>query len=299
LGKELREPFESLEDILPNNSAWATKIPYVDKESDMVLYTNCCAIDNGWVWNIPLWSRMGSGYVYSDRYVSDEDALYEFKNHLKLKGHNHEGLEFKNLKMRVGIHKRLWVKNVCAIGLSGGFIEPLESGGLFTTHEFLLNLVRILDRGHTSEWDRNAFNFICRDNFQEFSEFVALHYALSHRDDTEYWKDNLNRDYSKKISTNALLPSIQGFTSSVYQTFRDYKFRQDGGFHCIATGMNWFPTDVHSLNYDNCTNDYDIKDRFYNAFLLMDKRKEEWNRIASNGASPYKFLKKRYENLQI
>ena len=61
--------------MLPNNSAWATKLPYTNKEKQLVPYTNCEAINNGWVWTIPLWSRIGTGYVYSDKYISDEDAL--------------------------------------------------------------------------------------------------------------------------------------------------------------------------------------------------------------------------------
>jgi tryptophan halogenase len=130
LDKTLKEPFDSYTDMLPNNSAWATRIPYADKEEELVGYTNCTAIQNGWVWNIPLWSRIGTGYVYSDKFVSDEDALKEFQKYLGTKE-----LEFKNIKMRVGLHKRLWVKNVVAIGLSAGFIEPLESNGLFTRRQ--------------------------------------------------------------------------------------------------------------------------------------------------------------------
>ena len=83
LGEALKEPFESYEDILPNNSAWATQLPYTDKKKELVGYTNCTAIQNGWVWNIPLWNRMGTGYVYSDKYISDEDALEQFKSYLK------------------------------------------------------------------------------------------------------------------------------------------------------------------------------------------------------------------------
>ena len=79
IDKALKEPFESFEDILPNNSAWATKMPYKNKKKELVGYTNCTAIDNGWVWNIPLWSRIGSGYVYSDKYISDDDALLQFQ----------------------------------------------------------------------------------------------------------------------------------------------------------------------------------------------------------------------------
>ena len=82
LNKSLKEPFNSLEHILPNNKAWATQIPYTDKDLEMEPYTNCTAIGNGWVWNIPSWSRIGTGYVYSDRFISSEDALEEFKEYL-------------------------------------------------------------------------------------------------------------------------------------------------------------------------------------------------------------------------
>ena len=123
-----------------------------------------------------------------------------------------------------------------------------------------------------------------------------MHYALSHRDDTEYWKDNFNRDYSGRLNNDSRFPSINGFESSCHQRFRaPYKFREiDSGFHCIATGMHWFPTDMHMLNYGNCESSYDIRARFQPAFFLMEKRKEEWDRIASMGDSPYNFLKSKY-----
>ena len=69
--------------MLPNDSAWATRIQYKDKEKELVPYTNCTAIENGWVWNIPLWSRIGTGYVYSSKFVDDKTALKEFKKHLR------------------------------------------------------------------------------------------------------------------------------------------------------------------------------------------------------------------------
>ena len=95
LGETFEEPFESLEDMLPNNSAWATRMPYTNREEELVPYTNCTAIENGWVWNIPLWDRIGTGYVYSDKFVDDETALKEFKRHL-----GRDDLEFKNIKMK-------------------------------------------------------------------------------------------------------------------------------------------------------------------------------------------------------
>ena len=107
----MKEPFESYSDMLPNDSAWATKLKYKNKKKELVPYTNCTAIENGWVWNIPLWARIGTGYVYSSKFVDDDTALKEFKKHL-----GQEDLEFKKIKMRVGIHKRVWGKNVVAIG---------------------------------------------------------------------------------------------------------------------------------------------------------------------------------------
>ena len=82
LGQTMNEEFISFEDMLPNNKAWATRIQYKDKRKELESFTNCTAIENGWVWNIPMWTRIGTGYVYSDKFVDDETALKEFKNHL-------------------------------------------------------------------------------------------------------------------------------------------------------------------------------------------------------------------------
>jgi len=163
LEKTLKEPFIDMASTLPNNSAWATHIPYTDKREQLVGYTNCTAVENGWIWDIPLWSRMGSGYVYSDKFISDEDALKEFQKHIGT-----QELDFKKIKFRTGIHQRLWVKNVCAIGLAAGFIEPLESNGLFSVHEFILQLVRTLQREFVSQWDKDVFTAVCKNSYYAF-----------------------------------------------------------------------------------------------------------------------------------
>jgi len=286
LDKTLQEPFESYSDMLPNNSAWATKISYDNKEEQLKSYTNCTAIENGWVWNIPLWSRIGTGYVYSDKFVSDDEALKEFKNYL-----GRDDLEFKNIKMRVGLHKRLWVKNVVAIGLSAGFIEPLESNGLFTVHEFLIRLIKNLNRENISQWDRDNFNYDCRVLFRNFAEFVAMHYALSHRDDTEYWKNNLNKTWSKDlIDFKSDLRS--GFVKAVaFRTHENY-FPEKEGLHCIAAGMNWSPIDRDYIDYLNSDTTKDELDKFEKPFIdRLNKRSETWKNAVKDKPSLYKFLK--------
>lgn len=232
----LEVPFQSLSHILPNNSAWATRIPYVDKDKEMESFTNCTAIENGWVWNIPLYSRIGTGYVYSDEYVSDEDALEEFKQHL---GDRAKDAEFKNIKMRVGIHERIWEKNCVAIGLSAGFIEPLESNGLYTTHEFLLKLVRAMDHEQISQYDKDAFNRGCLSQFNDFAEFVSLHYAWARRDDTPYWRAVQERKYMPDEHVKQPSYSLQ---SGSFHTFADAKYRtytlpESSGLPCISVGL--------------------------------------------------------------
>jgi tryptophan halogenase len=296
----MKEPFNSYEEMLPNNSAWATRVPFTDKRKQLNSWTDCEAINNGWVWTIPLWSRIGTGYVYSDKYINDADALEEFKDHLRSKNLYREDLEYKNIKMRVGIHQRLWVNNVCAIGLSAGFIEPLESSGLFTVHEFLLKLIRTLYRGSVSQWDKDAFSSSCISQFREFSEFVALHYALSHRDDTEYWRAVGKRVYAPRtIDHQFNMQEILGFNNAINAKFKLFGFGTDeegGGFHCISTGMNNFPTDPFSLKaytYPSPRDDQ-WKEFFTECTKNLDKKKAEWKAAVKNTPSMYDFIEQKY-----
>ena len=285
LGKTLKEPFESYTSILPNNSAWATRLPYKNKEKELVTYTNCTAIENGWVWKIPLWSKMGTGYVYSDQYISDEDALKQFQKYLGKKD-----LEFKKLKMCSGIYRNIWVKNVCAIGLSAGFIEPLEGNGLLSVHEFLLPLLRVLQRPVISEFAKQNFNLSCRNFLNSFAEFVALHYALSIRTDTPYWQDVQKRHYP--IEKN--LVRIQSEFQEIYiQRFSAYHYPPYAGINCIATGMNWYATDIPSLKYGLATHNLDSLKSDWQPYIdQLNTRKEKWKKGIKDCLSLLGYLKK-------
>ena len=299
LDKTLHEPFESYSDMLPNNSAWATRISYTDKEKQLETYTNCTAIENGWVWNIPLWSRIGTGYVYSDKFVNDDEALEQFKNHLRKNGNNTDNLEFKNIKMRVGLHKRLWVKNVVAIGLSAGFIEPLESNGLFTVHEFLIKLIKNLNRENISQWDRDTFSYDCRILFRNFAEFVAMHYAMSNRDDTEYWKNNLNKEWCNDL-IEYKRDLRNGFVQAIFDKTHTNYFNHNEGLHCIAAGMNWSPIDKDYIDYINShLDDNETLERLQtekNIIEKLNKKCEVWKNSVKNKPSLYEFLKENIYN---
>jgi hypothetical protein len=302
LGKALGVNFDSYEDLLPNNSAWATRVPFTDKEAELEPYTNCTAIQNGWVWNIPLWSRIGTGYVYSDKFINDADALDQFKDYLM----NHRAVkkskeivdtaEFRNIKMRIGIHEKIYHKNVCAIGLSAGFIEPLESSGLYTVHEFLLNLVEALGREDIGEFDRVAFNEACRGDFRAFAEFVALHYALSHRDDTDYWKHCKNKEWPKTMQLG--IYASYGIDDVIQRKYIKSRYDEDmGGTLCVATGLHFLPLDeskICRILYRNRSLDYldRLKNECYPIWdLMLDNRRKFVKTLPSLN----EYLKSKYE----
>lgn len=305
LSKSLNEPFNSLSEMLPNNKAWATRIKYEDKEKELEGFTNCTAIENGWCWNIPLWSRLGAGYVYSDKFISDEEAKEEFKTYLMSDKmvvprtrEQVEGLEYKNIQMRVGIHERTFVKNVVAIGLSAGFIEPLESNGLFSVHEFLFKLVDILQRGDISQFDRDMYNISIRTLFDNFSKFVAMHYALSHRDDTPYWADINNKTFKDEFSGDPYTHNVTRADAFYNMTQR---FMEDwvhpygfAGITYIATGMN-----IRMMNNSRMMNlqyrtkrDYELEIESINN--NWETRKSKWNYNSSLSPTLFTYLKETF-----
>jgi|688.fasta_scaffold243404_2 flavin-dependent dehydrogenase len=294
--KTLQEPFLDHTDVLPNNRAWATQIDYLDKETELTGVTDCTALKNGWVWNIPLWSRIGTGYVYSDKYTSPEDALKEFKEHLMsdnvLIKRNHDyldSIEYKDIKIKSGIHERIWVDNVVAIGLSAGFIEPLESNGLFTVHEFLFELVRSMSRETTSQWEKDVFNVRTREIFNDFVEFIRMHYSLSIREDSDYWKDNYNRKYNlEKINTTSHIKNtLDAKTKTFIPPYR-------GGLSWIATGMNYLFLDDISIKMGEISNRMDYKNDLAEYLNNLEIKKGIWESAALNSPSMYQYLKEKY-----
>lgn len=277
--------FKSYSDLLPNNKAWATRVPYKDKEKQLEPFTNCTAIENGWVWNIPSWERIGTGYVYSDKYVSDKKALKEFKNHLDNKGHDYSKSTFKNIEMRVGRFDEIFYKNVCAIGLSAGFIEPLESNGLLSVHEFLINLLDVFERHDTiTQYDRDCFNQKCGLFFDKFTDFVSEHYAFSQRKDTKYWQDIINKNFLKLAKSDSVFKDMAVRYDMLNEN--DY-FNSGFGEHYITTGMNLYS----KTNKNIATSGFDL----YNITLEnndRDRLVKKWNNVAKKQFTLLKFLTK-------
>ena len=308
LGQSMKEPFISYENILPNNSAWACQIPYKDKYKELQLFTNCTAIGNGWCWNIPLWSRLGTGYNYSDKYISDEDALKEFKDYLvsdkMLIPRTKEEIEsftYRNLKTKIGTYNRTFVKNVVAIGLSSGFIEPLESNGLYSVHEFLFKLIDILQRGNISQFDRNMYNIETRDMFDGFAKFVATHYSMSHRDDTKYWQDIMDKDFLEEMNGKLYVPYMHR-TNGYYQIGKNLwdiwsNYNETEGSLYIMTGMNYRPLGGTKLReFYHVNEKTNIEKTSKTLYQNWKERAARWEGVANEAPHILDYLAKNFYN---
>lgn len=148
--------------------------------------TTASTLSYGWAWEIPLQSRIGNGYVYSSQYCSKTDAEAELRAHI---GEAAKGSKARHLSMRIGRLDKPWLHNCVAVGLSQGFVEPLEATGLalaqFTVTRFLHHY---LELGCT-EPARTAFNGEVNEAFDGVRDFIAAHYLTASRDDTPYWRN--------------------------------------------------------------------------------------------------------------
>ena len=297
LGKSLEEPFDDFSHILQNNNAVAVQIPYKDKERELQGFTNCTAIENGWCWNVPLWSRLGTGYVYSDQYISKEEAKEEFINYLKSDkmliprtDKDIENLNFKHVSMKPGTYKRTWVKNVVAIGLSAGFIEPLESNSLFTVYWYLRRLAKSLLRGRVTQWDMDVYNTTTRGLYNNFSEFVALHYALSIRNDTQYWKDITEKTYSKEMVDLIPVHTV-GFFDLQNKKMFNSRIDPTAGITYVSVGMNYFLKDRIDSEWEICGDREEFKNYVDKLKENFEIKKSHWKSSAEKCPTLYQYLK--------
>ena len=252
---------------LVNDSAWATQLP-VTKPNQY--YTNCTALNNGWVWDIPTKERTGTGYVFSSRYIKDDAALEEFKSYLNTE----EELEFKLLKWKQGRREKFAHKNVVTVGLSAGFIEPLESNGLFLTHETLKELIKTLSRGCFRGGDKNGFNYALTKRFDDFADFVLMHYQFSKRDDTAYW-----RDAHKYRLPNS---DVNRFYDSVYRDSRVDP--SNGHFNSIGFGLGVNSVSSYDAKYAEMFDGIDMVEQGIEHRKYLLARRDAWKKLINENS---------------
>lgn len=187
IGKSLEVPFIDKSDVLFVNSALAMQVPYGESDHAVPPFTVSTAHEAGWTWDIALANRRGIGYVYSDNYTDDNRAEAVLRNYI---GDAAKDLTARKLKLKVGYRQKHWVKNCVAIGLSGGFLEPLESTGIMMIEVAVQMLATMFERNGDMALARTRFNESMSKRYEHTIDFIKLHYFLTKRTDSAFWLDN-------------------------------------------------------------------------------------------------------------
>jgi len=187
IGEALGSPFKNINDTLFVDRALAMQVPYDRPDAAIPSYTISTAHEAGWTWDIGLHERRGIGYVYSSRHTNDDRADQLLRQYI---GPASDGREPRMLKLNVGYRETQWVKNCVSIGLSGGFLEPLESSGigLIEAATYLVSYLFPYD-GNLAPAAK-LYNAQMKARYERIVDFVKMHYCLSQRTDNAFWIEN-------------------------------------------------------------------------------------------------------------
>ncbi|RYE86419.1 MAG: tryptophan 7-halogenase, partial [Oxalobacteraceae bacterium] len=184
IGQALQTPFIPYAENLFNDAAIAMPTPLQGAIASQTVST---ALRHGWAWKIPLTNRYGNGYVYSSAHCSADHAETELRAHLGLLDAD---IPARHLKMRVGRMAQVWNRNCIAVGLSQGFIEPLEATALLFVQRTAAMLVEVLENGDIGAASQAAFNDAMCTRFENTRDYIVAHYKTNSRTDTDYWREN-------------------------------------------------------------------------------------------------------------
>lgn len=243
LEKGVGVEFQSYSKWLPCDRALAYHLNYEEEDrynsnnGGINSFTTATAMSNGWNWNTPLVERSGNGYVFSSNHISNDEAETE------IKAMSSDAEIQRIIHYRSGSLKNHWVDNCLAIGMSSGFIEPMESTGLALIQIALRELIyNFPDTGY-DDFLQNTFNQRMKSYYDDIRDFIILHYILSKREDSEFWR------YFK---TDIGLPD------SLQENLEKWKYRWDFdlgehkvfgmyNYASILSGMNRLPDKLHPL----------------------------------------------------
>ncbi|MDV6331279.1 tryptophan halogenase family protein [Asticcacaulis sp. 201] len=235
--KTLHSGFDDWSALLPCNSA--AFVPS-EKAGDITPYTRSTAHTAGWQWRIPLQHRTGNGHVFCSDFITDDEAAQTLVSNLDGKAL----ADPKFVRFKTGRRRLSWNRNVVAIGLSGGFLEPLESTSI---HLIQSGLVKLLDYWPGERFApllAEQYNRAMATQYESIRDFIILHYKASQRDDSAFWK------YCRDMPVpDSLSYRIDHFRSSARIVLTPGELFQPNSWLAVMLGQN-----IDPLGYDPLAN---------------------------------------------
>ena len=220
---------------LPADRAWAVPCESV---TPLLPYTRATAHQAGWQWRIPLQHRIGNGHVFASSFIGEQEAADVLMARLPGKALAAPRL----LKFVTGKRKKLWNKNVVAVGLSSGFMEPLESTSIHLIQNTIARLTTFFPFDRFDEADTAEFNRQSDSEFECIRDFLILHYKATQRDDSEFW------NYCRTMSIPDSLQRKFDLFSSNGRVFRDNaELFSEISWVEVFLGQNIVPSGYHPL----------------------------------------------------
>jgi len=187
IDKQLNVPFIDKSSQILTDSVLALQIS-TDEASEIKPYTSATAHSAGWIWDIPLTTRRGTGFVYSSSHMSESQAVEQFSKYLQL---DVESLSPRKIPMKIGYRESFWCKNCVALGLAQGFVEPLEATSILLTDFSAELLARNFPRFlQDIEPLASYCNRVVSYSWERIIDFVQMHYYISDRNGSDFWRDN-------------------------------------------------------------------------------------------------------------
>lgn len=225
--------FESYQHYLPANSALA--VPSA-RFAQTLPYTRSIAHAAGWQWRIPLTHRNGNGLVYSSDFLSDSQAYDTLMANLQ----SEPLAEPRKISFETGRTRQQWCKNVVALGLSSGFLEPLESTSIHLIQSGIVRLLKMFPHQQLSEAVIANYNQEAQLEFETIRDFIILHYHVNERNDSEFWRSMRQMAVPDRLTEKiALFKACGTIHNDPYDIFRDSSWLQ------VMLGQGIMPNDYH------------------------------------------------------
>lgn len=231
----LKTGFEDWSHYLPMNRAQAIQTEAIEPARP---YTRSIAHTSGWQWKIPLQHRVGNGIVYCIDYCSDDEANRTLRENIEGK----ELTEPRVIKFQTGVRKKVWNKNCVALGLSTGFIEPLESTSIHLIQIGVTRLIQLFPFGGINDALTRHYNEVSATELISLRDFIVLHYKLTARDDSSFWRDRQEMEIPDSLAQRIALFEE---SAQAYQAHEEL-FRVDSWVQ-VMLGQGLHPKGYHHM----------------------------------------------------